>query len=312
MNTNYAQINLTKANFDEIYSRPDPRAYFSELGGLDYMIPDLADPVMRQLLAARGARCATKPVVLDIGCSYGINAAVHRYPVSFNTLRRRYTRHEMARLDSDTLARLDRQYYQSWPDIGLAKFIGLDSSEPAIAYGRNVGLIADGVAADLETAPLTPEQARVVQQADVILSTGCIGYVTDLTFRRVLETMKRPPWVVSFVLRMFNYEPMARALSDYGLATERLAGVTFAQRRFRDEAELARTLEVLRARGRDPRGLESEGLFQAELYVSRPQNEVDKTPLSQLVTVSSGQQRDVGTKYVLVETDTGSRVVQES
>ena len=312
MKSNYEQINLSKANFDEIYSSADPREYFAELGALDYMVPDLAQPVVHQLLAALRQRRTAKPLVLDIGCSYGINAAVHRFPVSFNTLRRRYTRGEMARLDSVTLARLDRHYYESWPDAGLGRFIGLDSSAPAISYARSVGLIDDGVATDLETASLTPEQAALVANTDLILATGCVGYVTDITYRRLVEQMKQPPWVVSFVLRMFDYEPMAAALADYGLVTERLAGATFAQRRFRDEREFANTLEMLRSRGKDPRGLESEGLFQAELFVSRPRKDVEACPLTQLVTVSSGRQRSVGTRFVLVETAGGARVVRES
>jgi hypothetical protein len=34
---NFLSINSTKANFDEIYVKDDPRAYFSVLGALDYV-----------------------------------------------------------------------------------------------------------------------------------------------------------------------------------------------------------------------------------------------------------------------------------
>ena len=96
MTDNFISINSSKANFDEIYVKDDPRAYFSVLGALDYMIPDVAAPLVRQIIAAYARRYSRKPRVLDVGSSYGINAAVHRFPVTFASLRRRYARHEMA------------------------------------------------------------------------------------------------------------------------------------------------------------------------------------------------------------------------
>jgi SAM-dependent methyltransferase len=159
----YGEINTAKANFDEIYVMDDPRSYYSVLGGLDYMIPDVAAPVIRQVLAAK-ASDGKKPIVLDVGCSYGINAAVHRFPLSFDTLRRRYARRELVELSSDDLLRLDANYFAAWPDRGLASFIGLDVSEPAILYAKSVGLIADGVIADLEENELTSDAARIVSR----------------------------------------------------------------------------------------------------------------------------------------------------
>ena len=44
----------------------DPRAYFSVLGALDYMIPDVAEPVVRQILTAKAeVEGGAGPVVLD-------------------------------------------------------------------------------------------------------------------------------------------------------------------------------------------------------------------------------------------------------
>src|SRR5690606_11959642 len=117
--------------------------------------------------------------------------------------------------------------------------------------------------------------ADIVSKADVLLSTGSIGYVTERTYRSILGTLERPPWVVSFVLRMFPYDEMAATLKRFGLVTERLSGVTFVQRRFRDVAEFERSLEALAARGVDTSGFESDGLFQADLFVSRLEADVE-------------------------------------
>jgi SAM-dependent methyltransferase len=306
VNHSYSQINLSKANFDEIYCQSDPRAYFSVLGALDYMIPDIAEPIVRQLVTLK-AKNGPAPRVLDIGCSYGINAALHRFPLSFNMLRSRYAKRELAGIGPLQLASLDRNFYASWPQIGEAKFVGLDISEPAIEYARNVGLLEAGIAASLEDSALRPRDAAKLRGVNILLSTGCIGYVTSRTFRRVLDALDELPWIVSFVLRMFPYEEMATALESYGLVTERLAGATFVQRRFRDVEEFRQSLALLEKRGIDTTGLEAEGRFQAELFVSRPAPEARAAPLSEIVTVSSGRNRPVGARYV--EVKSGSSVL---
>lgn len=311
MNSSFAAINMSKANFDEIYLRDDPRAYFSLLGSLDYMIPDLAEPVLRQLLTVHTQRYGGTPTVLDVGCSYGINAAVHRFPLSFRTLRSRYAQHEMMALSPGELARLDRHFYSGWPDIGLARFIGLDASAPAINYARSVGLIDGGVIADLERSALDAEGAGTMRNANVILSTGCIGYVTEKTFTQILRATQTTPWVVSFVLRMFPYDRLADALSQFGLVTERFSGATFVQRRFRDAREFTSTLAQLAELGIDTMGFESEGRFQADLFVSRPEADVRAAPLDELITITSGRHRPVGTRYVQVETEKGTQIALE-
>jgi hypothetical protein len=311
VNDSYSTINLSKANFADIYVQEDPRAYFSVLGALDYMIPDVAEPIIRQLVAAKSRPDEPQPTVLDIGCSYGINAALHRFPVSFNSLRSRYANREMAGVSAAMLAHLDRHFYASWPEIGRARFVGLDVSAPAIAYARKVGLLHAGIVADLEEQPLQEADAKALSGVNIILSTGCVGYVTQTTYRRVLDALDSLPWVISFVLRMFPYERMAAALDEYGLVTERLAGATFVQRRFRDVEEFKSSLSVLAQLGVDTDGFEADGRFHADLFVSRPAADVRAAPLGEIVTVTSGRNRPVGARYVQVETDSGVQIAIE-
>lgn len=306
----YGEINMAKANFDEIYMMDDPRSYYSVLGGLDYMIPDVAEPVVRQVLAAK-AIGGKRPVVLDVGCSYGINAAVHRFPLSFDSLRRRYARRELMELSSADMLCLDANYFASWPDRGLASFIGLDVSAPAIRYAKSVGLIEDGIIANLEESELTSETACVAARADVILSTGCIGYLGEKTFRKLFAKMRRPPWVISFVLRMFPFDGIAGALAEHGYVTEHLDGATFIQRRFRNGDEFEQALQTLAALGKDPHGLEADGLYHADLYISRPAADAAELPLSELVTIASGRYRAFGPRYVHVETEEGTLLALE-
>src|SRR5690606_22977070 len=79
-----------KANFDQIYTRDDPREYFRVLHGLDYIIPALARPVFRRICDTL-TELRRRPInILDVGCSYGINAALLRSPVSMDRLAQRY------------------------------------------------------------------------------------------------------------------------------------------------------------------------------------------------------------------------------
>ncbi len=306
----FATLNASKANFDNIYDQPDPRGYFSVLGALDYMIPDVAEPIIRQILAARHKRTGTSATVLDLGCSYGINAAVHRFPLSVRVLRRRYANPQMAALSADDLARLDRNYYASWPQIGAARFIGLDVSAPAVRYAVAVGLLDAGVVANLESGAPDARDRESLRKANVVLSTGCVGYVTERTFKSVLGCADEPPWVVSFVLRMFPYEPIATALAERGLVTEKLAGATFVQRRFRDVKEFTDCLTTLEKLNIETKGLEAEGRFQAELFLSRPRADVEAAPLAKIVTVVSGRNRTIGTRYVRVGRGVDAQVMR--
>ena len=104
--TEFVKINSTKANFDAIYSHPDPREYFRVLCGLDYVIPDLAKSPFRAILKALRAGGKRHLKIADLGCSYGINSALLRYPLDISRLALRYASREMQQLDSETLATL--------------------------------------------------------------------------------------------------------------------------------------------------------------------------------------------------------------
>lgn len=290
---NFDSLNQNKANFDAIYHKPDPRDYYRVLCGLDYIIPDLARTAFRTL-AARAQKEAGRPIkILDLGCSYGINSALIRYPLDMLRLAERYAAPAMRDIDSGTLAALDESYFRSWPLQTDATFVGLDTSREAVDYAVDAGILEAAVTTNLEMDPLSPDDAHAVSGLGLIVSTGCVGYVTERTFGRVLERQDRNaiPWVANFVLRMFPYDNIAAELERFGLITEKLEGVTFVQRRFHSQEEQDATLEKLRRNGVDPAGKESEGVYHAELYVSRPKASVARARLSEIVSVTNGADR---------------------
>ena len=288
----FAAANETKLNFDDIYTRDDPRDYFRVLGGLDYVIPDVACPIFRQLIEARHAELGRPVTVLDIGCSYGINAALLCYPVSFETLYDRYLARGMQALPASEVVELDRHFFASWPKRENVRVIGMDISAPAIEYAVGCGLLDFGIVGDFENGKPTPEQCAALKSVDVIISTGCVGYVTERTFEKLsVCTEGVMPWVASFVLRMFAYDDIEATLAKQGLVTEKFEGTTFVQRRFGDRDEQRGVMEKLRAKRISPSGKEADGHYHTELFVSRPRHAADKCPLQSMISVAAGLNR---------------------
>lgn len=286
----FSDINQGKVNLDHIYSEKDPREYFKHLGQLDYIIPHLAQPIFAQLIRARAESQSEPVTVLDLGSSYGVNGALMKYSLTYDMLRDRYTLPALQSLASEEMLELDRAFYAAWPRHRHVRVIGLDASENAIAYAQACGTVDRGIAIDLETADPTAEQTDALADVDIIVSTGCVGYVTSKTFRKLatLSRRGRPAWAASFVLRMFPFDDIAASLAEQGLQTEKFEGATFVQRRFADRDEMEATVRAVEGRGIDTQGHETEGLYHADFFLSRPREEIERCPIQKLVSVVSG------------------------
>lgn len=282
------QTGTRKADFTEIYDRPDPRDYWRVLGDLDYEIPQQGAPIFSALLDARReleAPTEAPQTVVDICCSYGNNAALLRCDVSLEEIRRRYRGDDVAKLSVDALAESDRAFYRSRTRPRAPRVLGLDVASNAVDYAQRVGLLERGFSCDLEHGETPAALAPSVRGADMLTTTGGVGYITERTFTRLLDAAMpgTTPWVVSFVLRMFPYGGVADSLAQYGLVTERLEGRCFPQRRFASEEERDAALHDVRVAGGDPAGLEDTGRYYAELYVSRPAHHVAQASLQEML-----------------------------
>ncbi len=277
-----------KADFGSIYDREDPREYFRVLGKLDYGIPHHAQSVFSALLKARHEDKGggeKQDVILDLCCSYGINAVLLKCDLTMNDLYERYCSGEVASLSSEELADSDAGFFARRAKEDAPVVAGLDSSRNAVSYALRAGMLDAGFAENLEDDDPSEDLCETASRADLITVTGGISYITETTFGRLMDcaSPERPPWVASFPLRSVSYEKISALLSRHGLVTEKLTGHTFEQRHFTNAEEQERTLKTLEGLGVDPAGREAEGSFHTDLYLSRPANEAAETTVEELL-----------------------------
>jgi hypothetical protein len=273
-----------KADFTGIYHQPDPREYFRTLKGLDYQVPQQALPVIEAVLAA-STRAGRPRTVLDVCCSYGINAALLRCQVDLDEISARCSDPALAALAPGDLIEDDAVFYASRlrrPDVTV---LGLDVSAPAIDYAVRSGLLAQGWAENLETSDPSPALATGVRDVEMIISTGGVGYVQHRTFERLLRAVHDPHdlWLTIFVLRVFAYDEIADTLAGYGLVTEQVPELTFRQRRFADREEYEAANHDVVLRNLDPTGKEAAGWYHADCFLTRPATAAAQTPLTELL-----------------------------
>lgn len=284
--TVFENINGAKVNMEHIYDQPDPRAYSRELEKLGYAIPGAAKPVFQKLVSHLRRRQNDTVRVLDIGCSYGVNAALLKYNLSMPELYEHWGQSALQDATPGEVASTDRKFFDDLDEREDISVTGLDQAEPAIAYALQAGLLDEGLAVNLETDAVPKPATENLALVDLVTSTGCVGYVTEKSFQGLLPSMTRgrSPWIGNFVLRMFPFNSIEETLRDWGYVTEKLEGKTFVQRRFAAAEEQEEVLDQLRELGIDPIGKESEGQLLAEFYLSRPAYEVEAAPIERLLS----------------------------
>ncbi len=264
-----------KASFDHVYNEADPRDYFRTLGDLDYRAPADGARVFPRLVERQREQLGREDlVVLDLACSYGVNAALLNHDLTLDDLYARYRSPEVASLSTEELVLADREFYDEHRRPDTVRVLGQDVADRAVAYAQRVGLHWQSSSENLEEVDPSDALAEALAQVNLIIVTGGVGYISERTFDRVLKCVGGDDgcWVAAFVLRWIEYDRIAELLATYGLETEKLAGHVFRQRRFADDAERDFALKELRRIGVDPGGV-FEGWYLSEFYLSRPKGQ---------------------------------------
>jgi carnitine O-acetyltransferase len=279
-----------KVSLEHVYNQPDPRAYFSTLRTLDYRLPQLAKPYFSKIIdECQETRPDQRLRVLDVGCSYGVNAALLKFDVALDELYDRYAGEDSLAADAGTRAALvagDRALATARGGATDIEVVGLDASGPALSYALDAGFLDDALHVDLEARDPTEQERARLAGVDLVISTGCLGYVTGRTLTRIVTAATGRsaapgpgdsaggdgpglPWMAHFALRMFPFDPIAETLAGFGYQTVSVDRM-FEQRRFASPRERDQVLATLVGVGVDPRGLEADGWLYAQLFISRP------------------------------------------
>ena len=115
-----------KSDFDSIYNRDDPRAYFRTLAPLKYSAPAHGTPIFR-ICADKIADLREKPQidVLDLCCGYGINGALLKHDIDLKDIYSRYASKDSAALSpADLVERLRSAAAGAGAGAGSARVIG--------------------------------------------------------------------------------------------------------------------------------------------------------------------------------------------
>lgn len=262
-----------KAQFGHVYNQADPREYFQTLRTLQYQAPAHGQQVFTGLVQRWQEHFdGDNVVVLDLCCSYGINAALLNHDLTLDMLYDRYCSAELAALSSDELVVADRAFYRDHRRYHPVQVVGIDVATQAVAYAKRSGLHWAGSSENLELADPSAALTHHLASVDLITVTGGVGYITERTFDRVLRHARAGHgcWVAVFALRWIPYSRIAEVLARYGLVTEQLSEHTFRQRRFADATEQDYVLRELESMGIDPTGKETEGWYHSNFYLSRP------------------------------------------
>jgi len=273
-----------KVVLSHVYNRPDPRAYWRTLAALDYRVPEEAKPYFLRALAARRAQfgAAGHCKVIDLGCSYGVNGALLRFDLSIADIHRRYGTQHSASLDRAALLRRDGGL-AAHPGLEGVRFVGIDVSRNAAAYALEAGFVDDIIVANLEQRALAPAEQALIADADLVFSTGCIGYVGTETIERILQANDgRAPWMVHTVLRIFDLQVMEQALAQFGYMIARGPRLV-RQRRFASRREQEQILDTLSRRGLDCPALEADGWLYAHIRLALPRSGANRATAQRIL-----------------------------
>ena len=280
----YEIPNATKATFDECYRSPTPANYFAEMSRVGYEIGDQANPYFSAAAGMMQRDLGDDlPVMgLDLGCSYGIGAALLNHLLSFSEMNCFFS--ELAAPSYAAYVDATREWLSRNRNPDTVNYLGIDSSGEAIRFAEDAGLIDSGIARNLEDPgeKLTPEEADSIRRCNFLTSTGAIGYVGERTLSILLENLGRSapssqgPYIVVTILRMFDPAPITATFERFGYRFEAMKGIRLRQRRFESPAERNGTLRLLEERGVDTRGWESKGFHYADLFAAAPPRDFPK------------------------------------
>ena len=271
-----------KKNFSDIYTQESPFEYLKEMNRLQYRIPDSTKPLYLSLAKQLYNKLGRPINILDLGSSYGINSALISHDLT------------MAKLDDFFLEENPskeqaRDFFQNLPKKKSMNFYQIDISKPALEFSESVGLCKKGLCVNLEDSSMQLEELPPI---DIVIATGCIGYIGYKAFANLFENIKLEshssessvsltPIFAFSVLRIFDMKKIQKTFDYYGYSLVKTDLKPIQQRCFSDYDEKMQTISLLNNKGIGTKRYENDGHFYSDFYVASP-----KKLEEQIITMS--------------------------
>ncbi len=272
----------THRDFDEIYNRPDPRAYYRALKPAGYRMPDVTSRFLRDNHAAIAeAFSVPKLHVLDFACGFGAVAAMLRHTVTMNDLFSYYDTDAPEDLHgADARFYGSRRYREDRFDIA-----GLDIATQAVNYARACGLIDKGFDDNLLEAEAGEDLRAFLKGTHVIYEAGAVLSVLLPALARLLETatsLGARPWLVYAPRYDVDDDAFIRSLGALDYVVEPVNSHPIRYRRLISQEERELHKSTIRALGRDPSdGFEGDWIV-LDQKLARPRGVADAMPVGTL------------------------------
>ena len=261
-----------KKDFSDIYIEKHPTSYLQEMKRLDYRIPDQTKPLYKHL-AERIVNYKKNSVkILDIGSSYGINSALLNHHLIMSELDDYFVND-----NPEPSIQSTKSFFDDLPnnDPNL-KFYLIDTSKQALNFAEKAGLCEDSFCINLEQDSVPMKFNETMNNVDLIISTGCVGYIGWKSFENLFENIRGsrgPLPIFAFtVLRIFPMDNIERVFKENNFELIKTRIGPLKQRRFNNEKEMSNTIELLKNHGKQTEQLEDEGYYFADFFIGGPKN----------------------------------------
>ena len=266
-----------KKDFTDIYTQDSPYEYLKEMERLEYDISDSTKPLYNSIIDQLEDTLSRPINVLDLGSSYGINASLMKYNLTMSEL------NDFFLNEPEPTKKETKQFYEECTNKDNINFYQIDISEEALKFSEEMDLCERGMNVDLEDEKLN--LLGSLPKMDVIIATGCIGYIGYKAFSNLLKVIKNresnyikskkeyvSPIFAFSVLRMFDMNDIEKVFEMYNYSIVKSDIKPIRQRSFSDSKEKAQTISLLHDMEINTKKYEDDGNFYADFYIAKSKN----------------------------------------
>ena len=266
-----------KKDLTDIYTQDSPHEYLKEMDRLEYSISDSTKSLYNSIIEQLEETLSRPINVLDLGSSYGINSSLMKYNLTMSEL------NDFFLNGSEPTKKETKQFYEECTSNDNMNFYQIDISEEALKFSEEMNLCERGINVDLEAEKLN--FLEPLPKMDVVIATGCIGYIGYKAFLNLLRVIKNrqsnsieseteciAPIFAFSVLRMFDMEDIEEVFEMYGYAIVKSDIKPIRQRNFSDPKEKAQTVSLLHDMKINTEKYEDDGNFYADFYIAKSKN----------------------------------------